>query len=417
MSVIGQIHRTEYELEKDRSIPVIIAEAPGRIHFLGEQGESESGFFLSGAIDRYIHLAVSQRKDNSFRFFASDLSERKRSTLVNLKYRREDRWANCIKTAIFLFIDLGYPVKGLNFSFCGNIPHNIGLASSTAIETAAAVALRSLFRVQISDMELAKKLCETHLNLYNRPAAIVDYQICILARKEHFLVVDNYLGEIHKIKAPLSSFRILLVDSRVPRFGAESELSSRRADSLKGLEFLSNKRGASGISFSETSGKPEGRSFEEGTGFKDFASTDLLEALGDFPEQIRRRTMHVVEEIRRVNDAGDALQRSDLASLAKIIFHSHESLRDLYEVSCPEVDWLVKRAQEIEGAAGARLTGLGFGGCTYTIIRRELVEEYKKRLEEYERIFGFRPLIYEVRLATGARVIPERRRVNANTAD
>jgi len=127
--------------------------------------------------------------------------------------------------------------------------------------------------------------------------------------------------------------------------------------------------------------------------------------------------MHIVEEIRRVNDAGDALARSDLASLSKIIFHSHESLRDLYEISCPEIDWLVKRAQEIEGAAGSRMTGLGFGGCTYTIIRRELVEEYKKRLEEYERIFGFRPVIYEVKLASGARVIPERRGAYANTAD
>lgn len=401
MSGIGQIHRTEYEIEDSRSIPVAIAEAPGRIHFLGEQGEPDSGFFLSAAIDRYIQVAVSSRKDNSFRFYASDLGERKRSTIANLKYRREDRWANYLKTAIVLFTELGYPMKGLNFSFSGNIPQNIGLASSTAIETAAAVALRSLLRVQISDLDFAKKLYETHLSLFNRSASLVDYQVCLLARKDQFLVLDTSSNgskdKIKKIKSPISRFKILLVDSRVPLMGAESELASRRSDSLKGLEYLSQKR--------------------EGKYFKDFVSTDLLEALGDFPEKIRRRTMHIVEEIRRVNDASDALERSDLASLAKIIFHSHESLRDLYEVSCPEVDWLVKRAQEIEGAAGSRMTGLGFGGCTYTIIRKELAEEYKKRLEEYERIFGFRPVIYEVKLATGARVVPERaRRVNANTA-
>jgi galactokinase len=336
------------------------------------------------------------RKDNSFRFFAYDLGERKRSTLTNLKYRREDRWANYLKTAILTITKMGYPLKGLNFSFCGDIPKNIGLASSTAIEIAAACALRSLLRIQINDMELAKSLCETHSSLFDRPALLVDYLSCLMARKDQFLVLNNSCEEVKRIKAPLSRFRILLVDSHVPRVGAESELASRRSDSLKGLEFLSEKR--------------------EGTAFKDFASTDLLEVLGDFPEQIRRRTMHIVEEIRRVSDASDALERSDLASLSKIIFHSHESLRDLYEISCPEIDWLVKRAQEIEGAAGSRMTGLGFGGCTYTIIRRELVEEYKKRLEEYERIFGFHPVIYEVKLAAGARVIPERRRVNANTA-
>jgi galactokinase len=406
---IGQIHRNEYELENGRLTPVAVAEAPGRIHFLGEQtvevqhgrnhtaqGVPESGFFLSAAIDLYIRVAASMRKDNSFRFFAADLGERKRSTLSNLKYRREDRWANYLKPAIFLFIELGYPLKGLNFSFCGNIPQNIGLASSAAIETAAAAALRNLLHVQISDMDLAQKLNEAHSALFGTPSALVDYQICLLARKDQFLIIDTSEGEIKKIKSPLSRFRILLVDSHVPRMGAESELASRRADTLKGLELLSQKR--------------------QGAAFKDFATTDLIESLGDFPEQIRRRSMHIVEEIRRINDAAGALERCDLASLARIIYHSHESLRDLYEISCPEVDWLVKRAQEIEGAAGSRMTGLGFGGCTYTIIRRELVEEYKKRLEEYERIFGFRPVIYEVKLASGARIIPERKRTYANTA-
>ncbi|GHV82616.1 hypothetical protein AGMMS49991_11740 [Spirochaetia bacterium] len=116
--------------------------------------------------------------------------------------------------------------------------------------------------------------------------------------------------------------------------------------------------------------------------------------------------MHVVEEILRVNEAGDALKEHDFSALSKVIFHSHESLRDLYEVSCPEIDWLVKRAQEIEGVFGSRMTGQGFGGCTYTIISEKAVEEYQKRLEDYERIFGFHPLTYEVKPAAGARIIP-----------
>ena len=388
MSVIGQIHRTEYELEKDRSNPVVIAEAPGRIHFLGEQGEPESGFFLSAAIDRYIQLAVSKRKDNSFRFFASDLSERKRSTVTNLKYRREDRWANYIKTAIFVFINLGYPMKGLNFSFCGDIPQHIGLASSVAIETAAAAALKALLKVQISESELANKLFQTHISLFGKEVPLVDYQACLLAKKDQFLVLDSY----KRIESPFSKYKFILVDSRVPLIGVERELSSRRSDTLKGLKYLSKNH--------------------EGTAFKDFAPNDLLEALGNFPEQIRRRTMHIVEEISRVNDAAAALERKDIAAFAKIIFHSHESLRDLYEISCPEVDWFVKRAQEIEGAAGSRMTGVDAGGCTYAIIRKDFAEEYKKRLEEYERIFGFHPVIYEVKLASGAKLIREKK-VNA----
>ena len=385
---IGLVHQTEYELDNDRSLAAF-AESPGRIHFLGDQGDPAAGFFLSGAIDRYIQVAVSPRKDNSFRFFAADLGERKRSTFANLKYKREDRWANYLKSAIFLFSELGCPMKGLNFSFCGDIPQQVGFASSTAIETAAAVALKSLLRVQINDILLAQKLHEAHTKFFSNAVSLADYQICLSARKDQFIFVDISAQEVIKIKSPFSRFRFLLVDSRVPRIGSESEHNARKADTLKGLELLSQKL--------------------EGESFKDFASTDLLEALGNFPEQIRRRSLHIVEEIHRVRDGCDALQRSDLASFSKIIFHSHESLRDLYEISCPEIDWLVKRAQEIEGAAGSRLTGHGFGGCTYTIIRRELVEEYKKRLDDYERIFGFRPAIYEVKLATGARVISARK--------
>jgi galactokinase len=386
---IGLIHRQEYELTDDRSEPVVIAEAPGRIHFLGEHGDPSSGVFLSAAIDRHINVAVSPRNDNSFRFFAADLSERKRCTLPGLKYKREDRWANYIKSAIYLFVELGYPMKGLNFTYNGNIPQQIGLASSTAIEIAAATALRGLLRVQISDMELAKKLHKTHVDYFGNTASLADYQIGLMARKDQLFVIDTFADEITKIKSPFTGFKFLLVDSRVPRFGVENELVARKADTVKGLEYIQKKLDTSN--------------------FKDLGSADLLDALGNFPEKIRRRIIHIVEEIHRVGDAFNALQRKDIAAFAKIIYHSHESLRDFYEISCPEVDWLVKRAHEIEGAAGSRLTGQGFGSCTYTIIRRELVEEYKKRLEEYEKIFGFRAIIYEVKLATGARLIPTKK--------
>jgi galactokinase len=112
-----------------------------------------------------------------------------------------------------------------------------------------------------------------------------------------------------------------------------------------------------------------------------------------------------VQELRRVEEAEEALKKPDLPGLSKLFFHSHESLRDLYEVSCPEIDWLVKRAQEIDGVVASRMTGMGFGGCTYTILKESALEEYRKRLEDYERIFGFHPLVYDVRPASGARIV------------
>jgi galactokinase len=387
---IGPIHRKEYELESDRSEPVAVAEAPGRIHFLGEHGEPNAGLYLSAAIDLHIRVAVSMRKDNSLRFYAADLGERKRTTLINLKYKREDRWANYIKVAVQVFSELGYPVKGLNFTVTGDIPQQVGLASSSAIEVAAAMALRGFFRVSLSERELLRRIAAAHTLLFGTGAPVVDYLILLSARKDQFLLVDERNLEAQKIKSPFSRCKILITDSRVPRMGVEEELNLRRQNIKKGLELLAQRGNQ----------KPAEASF------RDYASTDLMDSMGNFPEEIRRRSLHIVQEIRRVYDADDALRRKDIPALFRIMFHSHESLRDLYEVSCPEVDWLVKRAQEIEGGVGSRMTGQGFGGCTYTILPAELAEEYKKRLEDYERIFGFHPVIYEVRLATGARMTP-----------
>ncbi|MDR2101674.1 MAG: galactokinase [Treponema sp.] len=386
MMDIGPIHRTEYELDADRSEPVVIAEAPGRVHYLGEHGEPKAGLFLSSAIDRYIRVAVSLRKDNSLRFYAADLGERKRTTLVNLKYKREDRWANYIKVAIHLFAELGYPVKGLNFTMAGNIPQQVGLASSAAIEIAAAVALRGFFSANINDKELLSKLILSQAVFFGKNVNAVDYAITLAAKKDQFLMVDETTLEVKRVKSPLSKYKILIMDSRVPRMGVEEELKQRRQDIKKGLELLSKKK--------------------QGVTFRDYATSDLVESMGNLPEEIRRRSMHIVRELRRVYEAEDALKKPDIPSLSKIIFHSHESLRDLYEVSCPEIDWLVKRAQETEGVLGSRMTGQGFGGCTYTIIKEDAIEEYRRRLEDYERIFGFHPVIYEVKPATGTRLLP-----------
>ena len=412
---IGPIHRREYELEAVRPIPlrrpgdsekkslsgkagsgdktgrsgadnpVVIAEAPGRVHFLGEHGDPSAGLYLSAAIDCCVKTAVSARKDNSLRFYAADLGERKRSTLVNLKFKREDRWANYIKTAIHVFVELGVPLKGMDFTIAGNIPHQIGLASSSAIEVASAVALRGFLRVKIGDRELVQRLSAAHELFFGKSANPVDYIIALAAKKDQFLVVDESSMEVTRIKSPFSDCRFILMDSRVPRLGVESELENRRNDVKTALEMLAQGR--------------------EGACFREFAAMDIMESMGNLPEVIRRRSLHVVQEIRRIQDAKDCLLCADLAGFARLVFHSHEGLRDLYEVSCPEIDWMVKRAQETDGVLGARMTGQGFGGCTYTIVRNEALGEFRSRIDDYERIFGFRPAIYEMKLSTGSHII------------
>jgi len=400
---IGTVHRKEYELDANRleglsaakragreaimveTGVVVIAQSPGRMHFLGEHGNLGTGLYLSAAIDRCIRVAVSARRDSSLRFYAPDLGERKRTTLASLKYKREDRWANYAKVAIQLFVDMGLPVKGLNFTIMGDIPQHVGLASSSAIEVASAVALRGLLKAKVSEVDLARKLAAIHLLYFEKDPGLVDYLIGLSARSDQFLVVDESNLRVTKIKSPFSRCKIVITDSRVPRIGVETELNIREESVAAALETLSQGR--------------------RGASLREFAALDLIESMGNLPEKTRRRSLHVVQEIQRVSDAAGLLRRADMTGFSRLIFHSHEGLRDLYEISCPEIDWMVKRAQETPGVFGARMAGHGFGGCTYAIVKNEAIEEYRQRLDDYERIFGFHPLFHEVKIATGSRVI------------
>lgn len=391
---IRRVHRNEYDLDAGKTVAaegsggaVIVARAPGRLHLLGEHGNTNSGLYLSAAIDRWLSVAVSQRKDTSLRFYAADLSERKRTTVASLKFRKEDRWANHAKVAVQVFVDMGFPVRGLNFSFSGNIPQNLALASSRAMEVASAVALRYLFKAKIGETELAKMLAATHAAYFGEETGIADYIIGLSARSDRFMSVDEADFSVAKIRSPFCECRILIADSRVPRLGIEAELGARTRDLASAAQSLSHGR--------------------KGASLRDFAEADLIDSVGDLPEKVRRRSLHFVQEAQRVSDACELLRRGDTQGFSKLVFHSHEGLRDLYEISCPEIDWMVKRAQETPGVFGARMAGEGFGGCTYAIVKDDAVEDYRQRLDDYERIFGFHQQIHEVRIVAGSHIVSD----------
>ena len=375
------IHQKEYEIDKSPAMinhKIITGKATGRIHFLGGHCSPFAGLYLSASINRSVQIAISPRKDNSLRFYAADLHERRRVSFNNLKYKKEDRWANYFKTAIYAFIKLGYPVKGMNFTFLGNIPQQIGLASSSAIEAAAAAALKGLFRLKITDIELAQYLAEAHNWVFEKQPDLAAYIAILCGKNNELLLIDEADLTIKRIVSPFSRCKIVLIDSHVHRFGVDTELDLRREELKSALEILS-----------------EGRM---DLNLRELAETELLESSGNLPEEIRRRILHVVQEIRRVLEAEDFILHNDLPGFSRLLFHSHDSLRDLFELSCPEIDWIVKRARETEGVFGARMNGTGLGRCVYIIIQKESVKEYKEKMEDYEKIFGFHPAIYEVML-------------------
>ncbi|MDR3302455.1 MAG: galactokinase [Spirochaetaceae bacterium] len=378
------VHCKEYEIN-DKNERIVIAEAPARLNLLGEFGQYSSGIVLACAVNRSLKVAVSARKDNSLRFFTAETLEHKRVTIFNTAYKREDRWANHVKLAVHLFAKKGFAPHGMNFTITGNIPQNIGFASSSAVEVAAALALRRFYNAQVSDKELIASLNEHHKEFYENEDKLSDFLVMMNARKDSFLLINEAARSITKIKTPFPKYKILVLDSRVPFFSAQDELRIRRDDLERGFALLSKKHKAQS--------------------FKDFIGANMSELLAGIEDEVRRRSLHVIQELERMSALEPALQEGDLATISAGIFHSHEGLRDLYEVSCPEIDWLVKRAQETEGVLGARLTGNGFGGCVYVIIQPDKMQAYLDKMEDYERIFGFHPNIYELTPSPAAKVV------------
>lgn len=365
MNDVISLHRAEYSAEPEK-----IVSAPGVVTLMGEYTEQSEGFVLPIGINRTMTVAVSRRKDNSLRFYAANLNERKRTSLSNLKYKREDRWANYLKGVLHGLIELGCPMKGLNVTVTGNVPPGIGLASSAAITVAAALAVKELFAFQCTDVQLIECARKAETEFIGISTGIVHPFVAFYARKGYALFLDTRNLEFRPVPLHMGDVRLLITDSKVPQNVSEAELAQRTSDCETCVAMLSAR-------------KP-------GVTLRDYSPTDLRDSMGIIPEGIRRRCLHVVEENQRVQEAELAFRQKNFAAVGKLMNRSHESLRDLFEVSCPELDWLVKRSLETEGVYGSRLTGIGFGGCTVTLLRADAVDKYLKRLEEYERIFGFK---------------------------
>ena len=380
MEKIISLHRDEYV-----SDPEVIAEAPGAVTVMGNHVDSDDGFMIQAALDMKVYVSISRRKDNSLRFYAVDFAERKRTSAANIKYKREDRWANYIKSVIFSMENAGHSFKGLDITVTGTIPQGIGLSSSSAIETATAIALSRLFSLDISNEELVRIIYsgeEKFLSSSKLPSGVY---ASLAGKPGKLLYVDLRSSHVEYLSAPVNDSTFVLTVSNVPLIPVDREVEERRRDTKKCVEGLNT--------------------FKFGTALRDYSKSDLRHGMGVVPEQIRRRCIHVVDEIARSEEARIAIKKNDMQTLGKLMNRSHESLRDNFEVSCPEIDWLVKRAQEIEGVYGSKITGTGFGGCTLTLLKNSAIDRYREKLEEYERIFGFKADMVNCNISSGAQII------------
>ena len=379
MKNIISLHEQEYGKE-----PEVMVSVPGSVNLLGDHTGTDDGYVLSVALDKYLSVALSARDDNSLRFFSADFDERKRTTVPNLKYRKEDRWANYPKGVLHELIQLGFSVRGCDMTIASGIPVGVGLGSSAALGVASAVAYSELYELDLSEFQIVQSAAMAESSFIERETSLSDHMTTTVSGNHQAIFLNLKTLDYERIQFPLNGYRLLLTESSVPQVNVDPELEERRKKSQSCLSLLKSRR--------------------EGSSFEDFSPADLRWVPGIITEDVRRKCLHVLEENGRVQEGREYLMKGELALLGKLMNRSHESLRDNYEVSCPEIDWLVKRAWEIDGVLGSRLTGSGFGGCTVTLIKADSVSSYLERFEEYERIFGFAPKAYEIRPLGGVEI-------------
>jgi galactokinase len=334
--------------------PTHAATAPGRVNLIGEHTDYNEGFALPLAIDRWtaVVAAPADRKRSSW--FALDLDAGAELALaqpLTPLRNAEARFANYPLGVVKQFAHRGVRVPEFDAVFASSIPIGAGLSSSASVEVATATLLEAMTGCSLSSLEKARLCQRAEHEFVGTPCGIMDMLAIVNANKDHALLLDCRCLECRPVPLPPAhEAAVLVVDSGVKRELASSAYTDRRAC----CEAAARALGLASL--------------------RDMT----INSLGDprLSDEQRRRAKHVIEENQRTLDAAAALECGDLESLGSLMFASHESLRDLYDVSCPELNEIVETARSIGlrgGVLGARMTGGGFGGCAIILCRTSAV--------------------------------------------
>jgi galactokinase len=351
--------------------------APGRVNLIGEHVDYSEGFVLPLAIDRATVVAAAPRDDRRVRIRSLDRDETAEFDLDAPDPQPAGAWSDYAR-GVALALGRRIPLAGADLALRTTVPIGAGLSSSAAFELAVGLALVTLSGAALSPHELAHAAQEAENGFVGLRSGIMDQLASAYGVRDHALLIDCRTEEISPVPLP-GSAAIVVADTGVKHELASSAYNDRRAQSEEAA-----------------------RRFGVRT-LRDVSVAEFARRSATLPEPLRRRARHVVGENARVLAAVVALREGDVAAAGALMYASHESLRDDYEVSAPELDVLVDAARPVDGVYGARMTGGGFGGSVVALVRRDAVGSLAQALEmAYAAHFARKPLITEVRASDGA---------------
>ncbi len=393
MKALNDAHELEYGEKPD-----VVAKAPGRFHLIGEHSWFFKDKTMSMAFNLPVYVAVSKREDTSIRFYFHQLNERKKATLTSLKMKKEDRWANAAKAIVYGFTSGGFTLGGMNITIYSEIIPSAGFGITTAAKVATAVAIKNLFKLNCSDMELLQVIERGNRRFLQSNNYIADNFAALFAKKNNIIITDHFKNTWDYVPFNFEDKKILLVDTKVPRVTVWNEETLHEPQYALIMGDLRERK----------------QNVYGGWRYIDDV-TDINEQLSVVSEDIRRKLLSVLYEHNDILDAREGIEKGDFFKFARSVNHSHQTMRDMFNISCPEIDWILKRVNELEPnldfvrnpVTCGRITGKGFGRCLYAIMREGDVENFKAKITEFEKIFGFHPDVYEIEPADGASMVKD----------
>jgi len=357
--------------------------APGRVNLIGEHTDYNDGFVLPSAIGFYTHIAVSPRSDGKLVLRSTEFRQRFEFLAASLPSQRLGEWCDYVLGVATQLTKTGVRIGGADLLVHGEVPVGSGLSSSASLAVASALALLSLSGKTLPLKEIAK-LCQRAENEFvGARVGIMDQFVSCHGKAGHAVLLDCRSLDYDLVPIP-ERVQLVICNTMVKHELSGGEYNVRRAQCEEGVRILSQSN-------------PKIRAL------RDVTVRELQERRSEMPEVVFRRCLHVVKENERVLETKKFFENDDLSSVGKLMLDSHESLRDLYEVSCRELDAMVEAAKGVPGWIGGRMTGGGFGGCTVNLVEREQAQAFASSVaSRYQKEIGIRPDIYVCSAADGA---------------
>ena len=373
-------------VDRFESTPLLV-KAPGRINLIGEHTDYNNGFVLPAAVDQSIYLAVNTSASDQCTLVSLDMRETFTFSLDDFEPSKNTSWANYIMGVVAEIQKAGLSIQGFQMVFSGDVPQGSGMSSSAALECGTCFALNELFDLGISKVDMVKMSQKAEHNYAGVMCGIMDQFASMMGSEDHALKLDCESLEFDHFPIELSEHIIVLCNSNVSHNLADSEYNIRRKQCEEGVAILQT-------------------SYPTISSLRDVTMEQLNAHQQELPEVVYTRCKYVIEENERVVRMTQALSDADFTSVGEILKRAQEGMREEYEISCPEIDFMTEFANSRQDVLGARMMGGGFGGCTINLVNRGSEDQFITELNSaYKQKFNKEITPIKVTIADGVKCI------------